>query len=100
MDMSVYGTFMDINAALATIDEEDETEESEVSSSIFFEDISPFCGATDTPSLVMSALGFKARVDFSLHCLHAMDSSGSTPADLLMASMAVEPFLIHILAHV
>ena len=32
--MSVHGTFMDINAALATIDEEDEMEESEVSSSI------------------------------------------------------------------
>ena len=49
MDMSVYGTFMDINAALATIDEEDEIEESEVSSSILFyliilEDIRPFVG--------------------------------------------------------
>ena len=35
-DMSVYGTFMDINAALATIDEEDEIEESEVRTSIPF----------------------------------------------------------------
>ena len=34
--MSVYGTFMDINAALATIDEEDEIAESEVSTSIPF----------------------------------------------------------------
>ena len=34
--MSVYGTFVDINAALATIDEEDEIEENEVSSSILF----------------------------------------------------------------
>ena len=32
--MSVYGTFMDINAVLATIDEEEEIEESEVSSFI------------------------------------------------------------------
>ena len=49
MEMSVYGTFMDIKAALATIDEEDEIEESEVSSSILFyliilEDIRPFVG--------------------------------------------------------
>ena len=56
MDMSVYGTFMDINAALATIDEEDEIEESEVSTSIlsylfFLQDINPFCGATDIPVL-------------------------------------------------
>ena len=45
--------------------------------------------------LVMSALGFKARVD-SLACFLACVlflgfTSGATPADLLMASMAAEP---------
>ena len=37
----------------------------------FFEDISPFCGATDTPVmdfLVVSALGVKSRMDPSLAC--------------------------------
>ena len=47
--------------------------------------------------LVMSALGFKARVDplaCMLHCLCTMDSSDSsaTPTDLLAASMAAKPF--------
>ena len=50
----------------------------------------------------MYALGFKAGVDL-LTCilcrLHAMDSSGATPADHLVASMIAET-LIHILAHV
>ena len=30
---------------------------------IFLENINPFCGITDTPVLVTSALGFIARVD-------------------------------------
>ena len=34
----------------------------------FLEDISTFCRATDIPVLVMSALGFKFRVDSSLVC--------------------------------
>ena len=40
----------------------------------FLEDMSLFCGVTDSPVfglLVMSALGFKARVDPSLVCFHA-----------------------------
>ena len=31
--------------------------------------MSPFCGATDTPVLVMSPLGFKARVGSALFAL-------------------------------
>ena len=44
--------------------------------------------------LVMSSLVFKARVDHSLACFFAyvQFSSGSTPADLLATSMAVESF--------
>ena len=51
-------------------------------------------------------LGFKARVDPCLHVsLPACNeflrfTFGATPADLLVASMADEPFLIHVLAHV
>ena len=49
--------------------------------------------------LVMSALGFKARVD-SVACmlphLHATDSSrftsGATPANCIEVSMAAKPF--------
>ena len=46
----------------------------------------------------MSALGFKARVDFMLACflacmLFLRFTSGVTCADLLMASMAARPFL-------
>ena len=41
----------------------------------FLEEMSPFCGATDTPVLqrllVTSPLGFKARVDPSLACFLA-----------------------------
>ena len=49
----------------------------------FLEDISPFCGATDTTCfglLVTFAIGFKARVDplaCMLCCLHATESSDS-----------------------
>ena len=57
--------------------------------------------------LVTSNLGYRARVDpltCVLQLLYAMDCShlpsGATPADLLMASMATKPFLIHLLAHV
>ena len=52
--------------------------------------MSPFCRATDIPVfglLVMSPLGFKARF-----------TSGATSTDLLVASMAAETFLIHLLA--
>ena len=67
------------------------------------EDISPFGGTTDTPHFV---LGFKARVDPCLHVsLLAYNeflrfTFGATPTDLLVAYMAAEPFLIHVLAHV
>ena len=51
------------------------------------------------PVLVMSAFGFKTKVD-SLACmlchLHAVNSSGATPADLLMPGMTARPFLIHV----
>ena len=68
----------------------------------FLEDTCPFCGATDDIEwypcfglLVMSALGFKARVDL-LACFLALAlflrfTSGATPANLLTASMAAEP---------
>ena len=87
----------------------------------FLEDASPFCGATDTPFfwlLVMSPLGFEARVGSALFelsrsicvMLHIplfelgrgvcvtcslRFTSGVIPADLLAASMAAEPSLPH-----
>ena len=47
--------------------------------------------------LVTSALGFKARVDPLLNCffpacIFFRFTSGATPADLLIISMAAEPF--------
>ena len=48
--------------------------------------------------LMMSALGFKARMDPSLSCFPtymqriSQVHSGTTPADLLMANMVAEPF--------
>ena len=62
----------------------------------FLEHACPFCGVKRYPYfglLVTSALGFKARVD-SLACFHACRLflrfiSAATPANLLMASMAV-----------
>ena len=61
------------------------------------EDISPFCGATDTPVfglLVMFALGFKACLCALLpaHNRILRFTSGATPADLLAASMAAKLF--------
>ena len=69
----------------------------------FLEDISPFCGATDTPIfglLVMYALGFNVRVNPLLVCFDACKqwfrylifTSGATPVDLLVAGMVAEPF--------
>ena len=51
----------------------------------------------------VSALGFKARMDYSLSCLVTCIQwipqihLGLTPADLLVTGTAAEPFLIHIL---
>ena len=68
------------------------------------ENISPFCGFTDTPVfelLVMAALGLKARVD-PLACmlchLNTTESFGATPADLSVAIMVAQSSL-YILAN-
>ena len=63
---------------------------------------SPSRGATDTPVfglLVMSTLGFKSQGEFPhLHALSPVFNriprftSAATPADLMVASMAAEPF--------
>ena len=54
-----------------------------------------------TAGTLLPVLDFKARVDHSLVWLPVYNVflrfiSGATPADLLMASMAVEPFLINV----
>ena len=60
-----------------------------------FEDISPFCGATDTFVLVTSALGFKPGWILQLHVsspvcyVFLRFNSG---ADLLVFSMIAKPF--------
>ena len=66
----------------------------------FLENISPFCGTSDTPILghLTSALGFKIRVDSCLNNLSPACNgllrftSGTIPADLLEASMVTHPF--------
>ena len=61
----------------------------------FLTDRSHFCGASDTPVLVTSHLGFKAKVGSLIHawwrhmCYTFTETFGTTPADLLVASMAV-----------
>ena len=58
-------------------------------------DLSPFCAAT--PVLVMSALGFKARVDpffacFVTYGILSFISTVTPPADYVEFGMADEPF--------
>ena len=67
----------------------------------FFEDISPFCGAIDTPVFdFWSRLPWVSKQGRSM-CLHVSSTtcnrilrftSGATPAELLAASIATEPF--------
>ena len=68
----------------------------------FFEDISPFCGATDTPVfglLVTSSLGFKAIGWIPCFCALSPTcneflrfTSDVTPADCVEVSKATQPF--------
>ena len=58
----------------------------------FLEDIRPFCGATDTPALVMSIMAFKGQGP-SPACNEFLRFTPD--ADLLAASMAAEQFDPH-----
>ena len=52
--------------------------------------MSPFCEATDTPASALFELGR------GIHVTHFLRfTSGATPANLLVASMAAEPSLPH-----
>ena len=63
------------------------------------EDISPFSGATDTmlwTSGDIWDLDFKTELDFAPACNSLLRfTSGATPADLLVTSMAAQPFHPH-----
>ena len=72
----------------------------------FLKDLSPFCGATHILVFglqVMSALGFKAKIDplaCMLRCLHAVDSSDSTLVRHLLTSCRPSRFrfmYVHVL---
>ena len=61
----------------------------------FLEDIRPFCGATDTPALVMSIMAFKGQGPSPACNEFLRFTSGVTSVELLAASMAAEPFDPH-----
>ena len=71
----------------------------------FLEDVSPFCGATDTSVLdFWWCLPWVSKPGW-IPCLHALSpawneflrfTSGATPADLLVASMAVRIPYMHV----
>ena len=73
----------------------------------FWEDISPFCGATHTPALNfrwhlpwVSKPGWISQICALSSAWNGFlrFTSVATPADLLAATMVSKPFLIHILA--
>ena len=74
-----------------------------------FEDIGPFCGSIDAPFGTSGDICPAFQSHGGSLNLHALSpacngffrfTSGVTPADLLMASMVVKSFRIHILVHI
>ena len=68
---------------------------------VYLQDMGPFCGATDTPHLDFCWCRPLVSKSGWIPCLHASSpvfngfirlTSGATPADLLTASIAAEPF--------